>query len=115
MSNRRNSIYPLLILIPLPPAIHAKEHASTKKVVGNALALNLVTQLYEMGAIEPARAPGTKKPADVVRPYHNLFTQHSLADHTAYWLKKGGLLSGGCPFDTVGGAKGGCPPPRPTG
>lgn len=67
MSNRRNSIYPLLIVIPLPPAIHAKEHASTKKVVGNALALNLVTQLYELGAIEPARAPGTKKPADVVR------------------------------------------------
>ncbi len=54
-------------LTSLPPAaIYAKEHAGTKKLVGNALALNLVTQLYRMGAIEAARAPGTKKPADQV-------------------------------------------------
>ena len=48
------------------PAIHAEEHASTKKLVGNALALNLVRQLFNLGAIDAARAPGTKKPADVV-------------------------------------------------
>ena len=52
---------------PLSLAIHAQEHAKTKKVVSNVLALNLVTQLYKMGAIEAARAPGTKKPADEVR------------------------------------------------
>ena len=50
----------------LSPAIHGKEHASTKKLVGNALALNLVRQLYHLRAIEAARAPGTKKPADIV-------------------------------------------------
>ena len=53
-------------LSPSPLAIHAKEHASTKKLVSNSLALNLVTQLYQMGAIEAAKAPGTKKPADLV-------------------------------------------------
>ena len=54
-------------MITLFLAIHAQEHAKTKKVVSNILALNLVTQLYKMGAIEAARAPGTKKPADEVR------------------------------------------------
>lgn len=48
-------------------AIHAKEHAKTKKIVSNVLALNLVTQLYRMGAIEAARAPGAKKSADQVK------------------------------------------------
>ena len=52
--------------LSLLPAIHAKEHAKTKKVVSNVLALNLVTQLYKMGAIEAARPPGAKKPSDEV-------------------------------------------------
>ncbi|MCG8624258.1 MAG: hypothetical protein MJE68_19975, partial [Proteobacteria bacterium] len=51
----------------LSSAIHAQEHAKTKKIVSNVLALNLVTPLYKMGAIEAARAPGTKKPADEVQ------------------------------------------------
>ena len=34
--------------------------------MSNALALNLVTQLYGMGAIEAARPPGAKKPTDEV-------------------------------------------------
>lgn len=50
----------------LCPAIYAKEQAKTKKLVGNVLALNLVSQLYQMGAIEAARAPGTKKNEIVV-------------------------------------------------
>ena len=65
-----------------PPAIHAKEHAGTKKLVSNALALNLVTQLYRLGAIEAARAPGTKKPANEVcltslNPLVRLFSERS--------------------------------------
>ena len=72
---------PFLIFSPLPPslllslsspsllitAIHAREQANTKKLVGNVLALNLVTQLWKMGAIQPAKAPGAKKTATVVR------------------------------------------------
>ncbi len=52
---------------PLSTAIHAREQANTKKTVGNVLALNLVTQLYRIGAIQPAKAPGAKKSAAMVR------------------------------------------------
>ena len=41
-------------------AIHGKEHAGTKKQVGNKLALNMVSQLYRMGAIDAVR-PTAKK------------------------------------------------------
>lgn len=68
-NNYRSTLYYQFLTTPtsLSSAIHAQEHAKTKKIVSNVLALNLVTQLYKMGAIEAARAPGTKKPADEVR------------------------------------------------
>ena len=59
------------------PALHAKEHASTKKMVGNALALNLVQQLFSLGAIDAARAPGTKKPTDTVSHTHTHIHTHT--------------------------------------
>lgn len=78
--HNRSFVAEMTIYVPkMHRTIHAKEHASTKKVVGNALALNLVTQLYELGAIEPARAPGTKKPADVVEP-KEVALPHDLQD-----------------------------------
>ena len=49
-----------------PPAIHAREQAATKKLVSNVLALNLVTQLYRLGAIEPVKPPGAKKSETLV-------------------------------------------------
>lgn len=42
------------------PAVHGKEHARTKKLASNGLALQLVTQLYHLGVIE-AHKPGEKK------------------------------------------------------
>jgi ATP-dependent RNA helicase A len=67
--HNRSFVAEMTIYIPkLHRTIHAKEHASTKKLVGNALALNLVRQLFSLGAIDAARAPGTKKPADIVDP-----------------------------------------------
>ena len=47
-------------------AIYAKEHAGTKKQAGNGLALQLVSQLYQLGIIEAHRAPGEKKKIDQV-------------------------------------------------
>lgn len=65
--HNRSFVAEMTIYIPkLHKTIHAKEHAGTKKLVSNTLALNLVTQLYRLGAIEAARAPGTKKPANEV-------------------------------------------------
>ena len=58
---------PLFPSLPPPsPAIHARETASTKKVVGNVLALNLVTQLYKMGAIEAVKPPTSKSQENMV-------------------------------------------------
>jgi len=48
-------------------AIHGKEHSGTKKQVGNRLALNLVSQLYKMGAIEPCKVQSKKKDNQVCR------------------------------------------------
>lgn len=53
-------------------AVYAKEQAGTKKQVGNKLALNLVSQLYKMGAIEPCKAPGSKKKESMVSSSHVL-------------------------------------------
>ena len=73
---------------PLSLAIHAQEHAKTKKVVSNVLALNLVTQLYKMGAIEAARAPGTKKPADEVH-----FVSDTVEKNNSYIVFRSGSYS----------------------
>ena len=50
----------------LATALHSKEHAGTKKQAGNALALELVTQLYHLGVIEACKGPGDKKAANQV-------------------------------------------------
>ena len=42
-------------------AIFAQEHSGTKKGASNALALNLVRQLFQLGVIDAGRAPGEKK------------------------------------------------------
>lgn len=55
----------MTVYVPtLHKTITAKEHASTKKQATNALALNLVVQLYRLGVIEAARAPGAKKASE---------------------------------------------------
>jgi len=46
--------------------VFAKEDGGSKKQVSNAIALSLVEQLFRLGAIDPARAPGTKKQAQQV-------------------------------------------------
>ena len=42
-------------------ALYAKEHAGTKKQAGNGLALQLVSQLYQLGFIEPNGLQGRKE------------------------------------------------------
>ena len=42
-------------------ALHAKEHAGTKKQAGNGLALQLVSQLFQLGIIEPIGLEGRKE------------------------------------------------------
>ena len=60
-------------------ALHAKEHAGTKKQAGNGLALQLVSQLYQLGIIEAHRAPGEKKKVDQLANSGNWYPDISIS------------------------------------